>query len=156
MLRALGALRQKPRAQLLGALAAALIDAAPTLCIEDLAGCLSALAALRLQPEDTQGVRATTAAAAPAPAQLAGALLAASAPLLPGAAAGVLAEVLSAAGRLRAQGAAGGGEAEAPAWLAAALDGAEAKVEDADDEVGFPTPMESMRALNSQLFNPEP
>jgi hypothetical protein len=50
----LGALRQKPRAQLLGALASALARAAPALPLEDLSGCLTAMAELQLRREDTQ------------------------------------------------------------------------------------------------------
>ncbi|KIZ05014.1 hypothetical protein MNEG_2940 [Monoraphidium neglectum] len=142
----LGALRQKPRAQLLGALASALARAAPALPLEDLSGCLTAMAELQLRREDTQGVRATTAAAAPPPSALSAALLRAAAPLLPAAPAAQLCEVLAAAGRLGLSGAgaaAVAGRADedddvtaaAPSgWLAAALEGAEAKIEAADDE----------------------
>ncbi|GBF89947.1 hypothetical protein Rsub_02651 [Raphidocelis subcapitata] len=148
----LGALRQKPRPQLAGALAAAVQrtvagaggDAGGSL--EQAAACLCALADLGLRREDTQGLRATTAAAAPSPQELASALLAATAPRLPAAPAGTVAAVLSAAGRMGLG--AGGGEGGQPAWLTAALEGAEEKVASADDET-LTALLEALAALGA-------
>jgi len=85
---------------------------------------------------NTQGVRATTAAAAPSPEDLATALLNAASPQLPAAPLTTVTAVLSAAGRLGVMGAVGGG-AERPEWWLSALQGAEVKVQAADDEVRF-------------------
>lgn len=55
LLQALGALGQKPRPQLMGALAAALVRALPRMTnLDDISGCLGALADLNLRREDTQ------------------------------------------------------------------------------------------------------
>jgi hypothetical protein len=93
--------------------------------------------------ETQKGVRATTAAAAPSPQELTAALLAAAAPRLAAAPISTLTAVLAAAGQLLGDGSVADADGDAVAgadgdqqraWLAAALEGAEAKVGGADNE----------------------
>eukprot|EP00775_Hariotina_reticulata_P013124 gene13124-13254_t len=146
LLSALGALQQKPRSQVLGAFLSDMIPRLPNLSRRQLCDSLQALAQLKLSKVDTQGVRSTTAAAAPAPAEFISALLKHLTPQLPGpqgATAVELNTVLQALASL-------GYNPEQP-WLNAALAGSAEKLQQAVISPGGEQAVVAMLHALSQL-----